>query len=445
METVEIFPQSIANIDTVILKPRYDHSSVRLMGEKAKANLFSKVTSKPKPEEILLIGFEKNYEPYLIIGGKYSIDYCKKHPFVLNVDDKLNQVYVAGQTFKSEQLNQKAPNNASKITGEEQVHFEKESFIVLDRMGREISPEKIPFASFTLKKETCSSDANFKKILIPTEIQIDFLKSKIALRPSNLAAIMKEVFEITDRLIVYAPMYELTYENLKRQQQAGILINGITGELTLIKYKEVDDQESSLIISLNNQHIAENCLCLPQLRELTQTLTAQPITAQPTVQNDNTQSKEDQSSPLVIEKNTNINENTTLGFPAKISGETFSVGDNVTAIVGDLEICSGSQVNKTLVVKGTLKIGDNCIVNGKLKALKDLIVGADSTINGDIIAGGNIILGHRSAVKGTIEANGNVQISKDATVENRLRSKATPPSSDLQLVVITEHAIATVE
>ena len=89
-------------------------------------------------------------------------------------------------------------------------------------------------------------------------------------------------------------------------------------------------------------------------------------------------------------------ENVTLKFPAYVSGEVFLVGNNVTAVVGDLELPSGTTVNETLVVKGMLKIGDNCRLFKKVKVLGDVIVGIGTVIDGDVISGGNIVLGSGS-------------------------------------------------
>jgi predicted acyltransferase (DUF342 family) len=106
-----------------------------------------------------------------------------------------------------------------------------------------------------------------------------------------------------------------------------------------------------------------------------------------------------------------------LGFPARIFGEVTILDDNETIVVGDVEIPSGTNINKNLAVNGSLKIGDNCRGRAKLKALKDITIGADTIIDGDLISGGNIFLGPRSLIKGSVEASGLFEIEKDAVVE----------------------------
>ncbi len=438
MVQVEIIPQSIANIKTVILKPRLDAASVSLMSEKIKINLFSKFIFKPKVEEIKLISFENYYEPYLIIGGKYSLNYFKKHSFAVNVDEKVEEIYIEGQKFQSELLDPKTTKKIVKLHGQEHALTEKETYFVLDRMMREISPEKLSFSPFELKKaKNCKLTSNFKKMSIPTETQIEFLKSRIALRPSDVAEIKREIFEVTDRTIIYVPMVQLTFENAANHKEAAALVNAITGETELLRFEK---KTASRILSspINSK--------IPVREPNPVQMKAETGENSPNVENkiEGSVFKNKADHDEVRE---NIKETVLLGFPAKISGEIFSVGDNVTAIVGDLEISSGSNINKTLVVKGSLKIGDNCRAKGNLKSLKDTIIGEDTIIDGDLVVGNNIFVGQRSIITGSIEAAGSIQISKNARVEKGLRSNSeiTQPSSDIQAMVDFETATAEVD
>src|SRR4030067_1747079 len=106
-----------------------------------------------------------------------------------------------------------------------------------------------------------------------------------------------------------------------------------------------------------------------------------------------------------------------LGCPARIFGEVVTIDDKETTVVGDVEIPSGTNIDKNLAVTGALKIGDNCRGHAKLKALKDITIGADTIIDGDLISGGNIFVGPRSLIKGSVEASGLFEIEEDAVVE----------------------------
>jgi hypothetical protein len=387
MPQIETLPQSIADTKMIVLKPRLDEGDIQLIGEKTKSRLFSKFGFKPKPKDIRLLGSERYYEPCLIIGGKYTIDYCKKHAFEVNVNEKTTKVFVAGQEFTSEHPDPKATNKIISITGEEYVHHERQTYFVLDRMKREISPEKIPVAPFDIQKENSEHKFHFKSITIPVEAQIEFLKTKIAKRPADVAEIIKETFDITDRTIVYYPIYQLTFENRKNKSDRTLSINGITGEIiangnkilaikTIVAFPESIDNLQAQITDY----------------EETQTKTILKIDRPNTTDNRNNPPKEEE--PI-----------------------HYSQPEEEETISGDMEIPSGTTINKILIVKGSLKIGDNCRAHGKFKALKDITVGSDTIIDGDLISGGNIFVGARSLIAGLVQANGVVEIEENVVVE----------------------------
>jgi len=65
----------------------------RLLGEKVKGKFFTRLRFlKPKPEEIRLISIDKYYEPYVLVSGKYAIDYCRKHVYSVKVDKNAREV-----------------------------------------------------------------------------------------------------------------------------------------------------------------------------------------------------------------------------------------------------------------------------------------------------------------------------------------------------------------
>jgi hypothetical protein len=385
MFQAETLPQSMVEVKTIVLKPRLDKGDIELIGEKIKPRLFSRFGFKPRPENVRLICSELYFEPYLLIGGKYVLDYCKKHVFEINVNERINTVFVGGQEFRSENSDPKMKNKIIKMSGEEHAHHERKTYFILDRMKREISPEKLPIAPFDIQKKN-SSPSYFKRIHIPDEIQIDFLKRKITERPSDVAEIIRETFDITDRTIVYYPIYQLTFENRKNKTDASVTINGISGEIS---------------VEGNKKLTIKTIVAFPESIEI------QP----PQVTGcDETQTK---SNPRIKPKKNTFNTNST---PEEESMEQCQ-SEIEEIIYGDLEIPSGSTINKILLVKGALKIGDNCRARGKFKALKDIVIGADTIVDGDIISGGNVFVGARSLIAGSVKATGIFEIEENAIVE----------------------------
>jgi hypothetical protein len=236
MAEIEILPQKIVDTRTVILKSRLNSNKVRLQGEKLKTSFFVRLGFlKPKAEDILLVAFSKYYEPYILIGGKYSIDYCKRHNYALKVEDRTQALFIDGKKLKPEPLGENA--RVIKLVGEEHSHHENETYVVLDRMLQEVSPDNLFFAPFESELENRPDvDFDLRKPHISLEEEIAVLRSRIAKRPSDVAEIVREMFEINERTIIYSPVYELTYKNLKTGKNVTALTNGITGRVILGKF-----------------------------------------------------------------------------------------------------------------------------------------------------------------------------------------------------------------
>jgi hypothetical protein len=238
MAEIEILPQKIVDTRTIILKSRLDSNRARLQGEKLKTSFFVRFGFlKPKPEDILLVAFSKYYEPYILIGGKYSIDYCKRHNYALKVEDKTQEIFIDGKKLKPEPLSLEDNAKVIKLVGEEHSHYENETYLILDRMLQEVSPDNLFFAPFESEPENRPAVVfDLRKPQISLEEEITFLRSKIAKRPSDVAEIIREIFEINERIIIYSPVYELTYKNIKNGKNVTALINGVTGGVILGKF-----------------------------------------------------------------------------------------------------------------------------------------------------------------------------------------------------------------
>ena len=374
----ESLPQSMTDIKTVVFKPKFDQEDIQLIGEKIGPCLFSRLGFKPRPKNIRLLCSESYFEPYLIIGGKYALDYCKKHVFKVEVAERTSKVFVAGQELRPEKSDPLASNRIIKIVGEERSHCERQAYFILDRLKREIPAEQLPFAPFYIQKEETENECNFKTIRMSDEAQIEFLRTRIAKRPSDVGEIIKEVFDITDRIIAYCPMYQLTFENAKNRKIAVAIINGITGEVTLNGVQRIFAK--TIVVSPKNKemHSLERDLIRFEQEGTSTTIKKALIEEKPKL-----------LSQYVEKEN----------------------------YCGDLEIPSGTCMNKTLFVKGLLKIGDNCRIHGDLKALKNITVGADTVIDGDLISGEDIFIGERSLISGSVETAGTFEIEENAIVE----------------------------
>ena len=430
---IEVLPQKIVDAKTVVLKTRLDPNLVRLRVEGLKQNFFAGLGFfKPKAEEIQLVGYEKYYEPYIVTGGKYSLDYCRKHAFSVEVEKTTDEVFIAGKKF--EPIASKSGKNLEKrlhLEGEEHAHYERESFFLLDRFRREISPESFSFAPHEEQLDSVT-DLNLRRISISVDEIIKLLRSKIAKRPADLAEIIRENFEINENTIVYRPFFEFTFHRIKTKKHVTLRVDGVSGEKVLYRF-DTDMFRSHLGSDKTTDYSAANA-------NLFSANSKQPIRS-----NTSNLPKTNLSEPHKIpevqspEKG-NSDENVTLKFPANVGGEVLVVGDNVTAVVGDLEIPSGVAVNDTLVVKGKLKIGDKCRLSRNVKVLGDVTVGIATVIYGDVVSGGNVAIGSNSVIGGRIRAAGAIEISERVVVGKELNPDSDLPqeSFDLKMIVDSE-------
>lgn len=385
---------------------------------------------KPRFKEIRHTLFQKYYEPYIVISGKYAIDYCKKVNYNLNVEQNVQEIALLDKKFKPEKSKQlpHEPDKVINLEGVAYFHYEDTTTLILNNIGLEIDSRKLPQAPFEdyTKEELVKSGIKFVDVKINTEQEINILRSKIAKKPPDVGEIIREIFEINERAVIYCPIYHFELINTETRKGAIIRINSVTGEITSSNFTNhfikdlIDFDNEDLIISeeLNNNISEELTIKVKKKsnKVLEETSRNSGISQIP---------QESQQFSKMPEADETIKKEDIIPFPAKLEGEAFTVGDNVTAIVGDLEIPSGTVVTEALVVKGNLKIGQDCQLLGNVKALKDIIIGSNTTIAGNVVSGSRVVVGPDSTIQGSLESSGDVEIYQNAIIEGGLRSGST--------------------
>ena len=415
-------PQKIVDTKTIVLRSRLDLNSVRLLGEKSKREFFLRYRFlKPSSQDIRMIYLDKYYEPYIIVGGKYALDYCKRHVYAVNVEDDMQEIFINGKKLKSEPSNSSPSSKVIKLEGETHSHFEVETYFILDRLGREIAPENLPFAPIDERPEkTEDIDVKLREVKISVDKEIEFLRSRIAVRPSDVAEVIREIFDINERTVIYSPMYQLTFQNIKTGKEAIAIINGITGEVVFGKFNKTISGRiiGDFIEACPVERVSPTTELDDSKHEPPPFVGNAQFSKEP-ARDLNKDSSDQQPYPRVLEAKEK------LDFRAKVMGEVFHVGDNVTAIFGDLEIPSGTTVSETLAVKGTLKIGDNCRILEKVKASRDILIGANTTIDKDVISGGKVVIGPDSIINGSVESADHLEIGEHAVIKGDQHSKSS--------------------
>jgi len=224
-ETPQI-KENIVDRKTIVYQATIDPAVIRVAGEKLKQQLFTRLgLFKPKAEEIQFISLGKYYEPYMVISGKYFLDYYCKSTYVFKVNEGVKEVVLLNHKFIPEQSRSA---KSVQLYGEERLIKEGKAFLVLDKNGNDLLIDNLPSAP---------SEKNPKKVLeeyeieeIPENTDVNYVRQRIAQRPKNVNRIVEEVFEITERSLIYTPRFKLLFRNLKSGEEKVMIIDGITSK-----------------------------------------------------------------------------------------------------------------------------------------------------------------------------------------------------------------------
>jgi len=228
----EPVPEKITDRKIIVYKTLIDPTVIKLATEKVKDRLFVKFGFlKPNPDLIQQVSFEKDYEAFVIVDGKYHIDYYRRRIYTVKVDDKAQEVILFNQTFKPETSSEPA-GKVVRIEGEERLIHEAKAYVVLSADGREVSPKRIPSApSEEHSKKLAAEIETTKRLEILPNEEVDIIRSKIVRRPPEIKRVVKELFEVTDRAVIYTPIYKVKFQNTKTGEVKTVKFDGVTARL----------------------------------------------------------------------------------------------------------------------------------------------------------------------------------------------------------------------
>ena len=237
-ETPPVSPvqERITKRKTIVYKSRVDPTIVKLTAEKMKNKLFIKFGfSKPRPEEIRVVSVDKYYEPYVLIDGKYNVNYYKKRVYTLDIDRTAEKVKILDQMFTPESL--VGPTGEArkviKLEAEESLSYEDKAYITLDKSGREIPPDQVPSAPSEDHPQKILKEFGKKsgKVKISPQKGVEIVKSRIVKRPPDAERVENELFQVSEHAVIYSPIYEITFRNLKTGEEKVIKIDGVTAKI----------------------------------------------------------------------------------------------------------------------------------------------------------------------------------------------------------------------
>jgi len=218
----------------VVYKTLVDPTVVKIAGEKLKIKMFTRfLFLKPQPEEIQTVSVEKYYAPYFLVDGNYSIDYYRKRFYTFNVDRRVQEVILLEKTLTPDLPKKRANLSYKSITleGEERLLYENKVCLLLNEAGREVNPRQVPSAPCEEhpKKALKKFKENMKNVEAAPNKEIDVLSSKIVKRPADVERVVQEQFQVSERSVIYKPVYKLTFKNVRTDEMKNVKIDGVTG------------------------------------------------------------------------------------------------------------------------------------------------------------------------------------------------------------------------
>ena len=223
--------EKIAERKTIVYETRIDPTVIKVAGERLKEQLFTRFGfMKPKPGEIQLISIDKYYEPYMLISGRYVIDYYRKRAYAIRVDTKVLEVILLDHKFEPGQPMDSSlrDHKLIKLEGEERLMNEAKASLILNRSGQEVTLGRLPSAP---------SERNPKKILaafgvkeIAPDADLSIIRSRILKRPKDINRLVNELFEVTERAVIYTPRFRVLYKNVRTGEEKTEEFDGVTAE-----------------------------------------------------------------------------------------------------------------------------------------------------------------------------------------------------------------------
>jgi len=218
--------ENIVERKTIVYEANIDPTVIRVSGEKLKQHLFTRFgLFKPKSEEIQFISLDKYYEPYIVISGKYFLDYYRRCTYVFKVDERVKEVMLLNHKFLPETSKS---SKTIKLHGEERLIKEGKAFLILDKNGNDAMVDNLPSAPSEKKPEKVI--AEYRIEALGKNVDVSFVKERIGKRPKDVSRVVEEVFEITDRSVIYTPRFKLLFRNLKTGEEKTMFIDGVTSK-----------------------------------------------------------------------------------------------------------------------------------------------------------------------------------------------------------------------
>jgi hypothetical protein len=236
-------PETIVQRKVIVFKPSFGIKAVRKIAEKTKNQMFKKyLFLKSKPEETKIDSIDKYFEQYIVIDGKYIVDYSKNWNHLIQVDEEMQKLKISNKYFepKLSKNHLELPYKILELKGTGRFYHESRLRIIFDQKWNEVGLERLPYLPFEEEPQELLEETENQpqEKEFTAEKEVDILKGKIFKRPSDTLKIYSEIFKVTERALIFKPMYKVRTSHTKTQKKVTFLIDGGNGKITLNQKEE---------------------------------------------------------------------------------------------------------------------------------------------------------------------------------------------------------------
>jgi hypothetical protein len=228
-------PETTLQRKIIVFKPSVGMKAVRNIASKAKDQYFKKyLLIKAKPEETKIDTIDRYYEKYVVIDGAYNIKYSKKWTHSINIHEEMNRLKIGNKNFEPNVTENHLESSSNTLMLKGTGHFHKESQMrmIFDSEWNEVGIEQLPYLSFEEDPQEILEPDQLTKEDSKADKEVEILKSKIFKRPNDILKIHNEDFKITERAVIFKPMYKVSVSHIETKNKATFLIDGSNGKIT---------------------------------------------------------------------------------------------------------------------------------------------------------------------------------------------------------------------
>jgi hypothetical protein len=232
--------EKIAQRKIIFFKPAFDFKSIRKLAEKAKNQMFTKFfVFKTNPEESIINTIDKFFEPYIVIDGHYVIEYSMDWNHSIKVNEEMQKLKISNKNFEPKlfKKDNELPYKILELEGTGRFFHEERKRLVFDQQWKKVRLDILPYLPFEEEANEILNETDNKQLLqdLKAEKEVEILKSIIFKRPQQTKKIHHELFSVTERALVFKPMYKITATHTKTKKEITFQIDGVNGKIVSTK------------------------------------------------------------------------------------------------------------------------------------------------------------------------------------------------------------------